>query len=270
MSITPSSRARSVLEGHLGASRTAYGALLLMVLGVASGCQTLTYQPVATVGKSPEEIPMRLGVRELEDVSPPGDRDPWLLGTAATAPGTLEDELAAGVTKALVRNFLAEGLFEGFEPRRKDPDIVLSGTVHRFYGKANLNTLGVVTSVYAFLWLLGIPIYTSYGAVDLELVFERPDGQRIAAYRSAVEFSELSSFWGNAEYEIGSRLNRAFSDAVRDVREKILADRSLFLEARSPEAPSPSGGISTTDATPPVNGTRVGDPASTLPASARD
>ena len=208
----------------------------LLLSSIASGCQSLSYEPNATVGMSPEKIPLTVEVRTLKDVSPIEDRKRWLLGTAATAPGTLTGDLAEDVTKALIENLYFEGVFKDVKRKPKEPDIVLSGTLRRFYGKANLNTLGVITSLYAPLWLLGIPIYTSYGTVDLELTFDRPDGRRIAEYKSTVDFSELSSYWGNAELEIGTRLNRSFSEAVRDLREKMLKDKDLLVESGAPSA----------------------------------
>jgi hypothetical protein len=204
------------------------GVILLLAMSTVA-CQSLSYQPSAVVGISADRLPLRVEVHDLVDVTPPGDRSRTLGGTAATASDTMVGELSTAVTDAILQNLRNDEVFEEIRRRCDDPDLVLTGTLRRFYGKSNLNALGFVSLAYVPSWYLGIPIYTSHGAVEIELALALPDGQRVGTYATSVDFSEWSSIYRQPLYGIGTRLNRAFSEAVRDLRVRMLADRAGLL-----------------------------------------
>lgn len=229
MSTTRSSEIRS--RAGRTRARCAQG-LCVFVLSVISACQSLTYEPDVTLGLSPERIPLRVEARNLEDASPSDDRSGALGGTSATEADTMVGELSGVVTEALIENFRNDEVFDEIRRKPESPDLIMSGTVRRFYAKSRINALGWVTSIYSPLWFLGIPIYSSFGAVDLELTFARPNGERVASYTSALDFYEWSSIYRSPQLGIGTRLNRSFSEVVREIRAQMLRDKDLLIGSR--------------------------------------
>lgn len=211
-------------------------AMLAVMAALFSGCQSLSYQPKATVGLAPSRIPLQIEMRDLGDTSPADDRTRALGGTAATASDTLAGELAPSVTDAIIDNFILDEVFLDISRRPEKPELVMSGTIRRFYGKAYLNALGYAVTLDPFgvaVWLayLGLPIYSSSGGVDLELRFETADGQPVAQYSAAKEFNKWSSMYRQPLYGIGTEVNRTFSEVLADLRSQMLADRNKLMQA---------------------------------------
>jgi hypothetical protein len=215
--------------------------LLLAALGV-SGCTSLSYQPVATVGMSPKTLPLRVAVRDLQDTSPAGDRPrSWLGGTSATASDALAGELAPTVTDAIIACFVNDDVFAEMNRNPDAPDIVMSGTIRRFYGKARNNpyTFPAIVMTGSWLMYLGVPVDETFGSVDLELTVDTPEGERIASYSAKSEFWEWKTIYSMAEREIGTRLNQSFSEVISDLRGQMLVDREKLMRARRAEVLPP-------------------------------
>jgi hypothetical protein len=223
--------------------RRACAALLLAIAALGSACASLTYQPKVTVGVSPEQMPLRIEIRDLQDASPEGDRSRALGGTAATASDSLAGALAPNVTDAILENFRSDEVFADVSRRPERTDLIMSGTIRRFYGKANQNAVGWAAALDPFgigtlLSVLGLPVYSSYGTVDLELTFEVPNGPRVATYSATREFDQSSSIYRSPLVNIGAKVNRAFSEVVSDLRQQMLADRERLLTSE----PAAAGG----------------------------
>src|SRR5438876_3685294 len=90
----------------------------------------------------------------------------------------------------------------------------MNGTIHRFYAQSGINALGWSTVWMDFIWLFGLPIQSQYGAVDIELTLQRPDGTTLGTYHGKSEFSESFSMYTNIQLAIGTRLNKSFDEAV--------------------------------------------------------
>jgi len=105
-----------------------------------------------------------------------------------------------------------------------NPDLVMNGTIHRFYAQSGINALGWSTVWMDFIWLFGLPIQSQYGAVDIELTLQRPDGTTLGTYHGKSEFSESFSMYTNIQLAIGTRLNKAFDEAVGQIRSQLMND----------------------------------------------
>jgi hypothetical protein len=67
--------------------------------------------------------------------------------------------------------------------------------------------------------------YVSSGEVDLTVIVLKSTGEIVGRYRGRERFDE--TFRPNSDMSPGERLNHAFSAAVQQIREKILADSEL-------------------------------------------
>jgi hypothetical protein len=67
--------------------------------------------------------------------------------------------------------------------------------------------------------------YLSSGEVQLTLMLLKPTGQLVGTYVGRAKFNE--DFTPNDETKPGGRLNRAFSDALAQIRDEMLADANL-------------------------------------------
>ena len=105
-----------------------------------------------------------------------------------------------------------------------NPDLIMNGTIHRFYAQSGINALGWSTVWMDFIWLFGLPIQSQYGAVDIELTLLRPDGTTLGTYHGKSEFSESFSMYTNIQLAIGTRLNKAFDEAVGQIRSQLMND----------------------------------------------
>lgn len=203
-----------------------------LVLLVVSGCASISYKPSLSLGSSPSTVRARVQINQFKDASPPEEKGKKFAGFSATEPGTLAGDLATEVTNAVLIDFSNNQVFETIQKRMDKPDLILNGTIHRFYGQTGINALGLSTILVDVIWLFGLPIQSQYGAVDLEVSFQLPNGTPVATYRGKSEFSDSFSMYTNVALAIGTRLNKAFDDAAGQIRSQIVADANK-LTART-------------------------------------
>ena len=78
------------------------------------------------------------------------------------------------------------------------------------------------------------------GEVDLELVLATPEGTVLGTYRGQADYSQVEGrdhhSWSMPLYPAHARLNRAFTEAVEQIRDQIFGDREKLLAAISRQA----------------------------------
>ena len=196
----------------------AAGALLL------GGCASISYKPSLSLGPSPVTIHRKVQVETFRDESPPGDKGKKVAGTSATEPGTLAGDLSGEVTNAVITDFNINAVFEVVRARVDDPDLIMRGTIRRFYGHAGPNALFWSTIPVDFIWLFGLPIQSDHGEVDLAVQFYRRDGTLVSSYTGHSKFSAMYTMYTNPLLGIGTRLNKSFDDAISQIRRQIVSD----------------------------------------------
>ncbi|TLY14187.1 MAG: hypothetical protein E6K69_08100 [Nitrospirae bacterium] len=146
------------------------------------GCVTLLesacvpYKPTLHLEESPHTIPAKVYLELLDDASPPEDKeDASGQSLSQTSTQLMEGDLTTLVTQAILADFRATSVFQSISSQQENPDLILSGTIHRFYGQVSLPSWllipGVKLAVQAF-W--GI-VQGWEGDVDLELTLARSD-----------------------------------------------------------------------------------------------
>ena len=212
--------------------------MLMKFVGIAAtlilvgGCTSISYKPSLSLGPSPVTIHRKVQVDSFRDESPPRDKGRKVGGTSATEPGTMAGDLAAEVTNAVLTDFNNNAVFETIRARVEDPDLIMRGTIRRFYGHAAPNALFWATIPVDFIWFFGLPIQSDKGEVDLEVQLYRPDGTLVSTYGGRSEFSGMYTMYNNPVLGIGTRLNRAFDDAISQIRAQIVADAGRLNAAK--------------------------------------
>jgi hypothetical protein len=213
--------------------------LLLAMILVAclppmlGGCG-MPYKPTLKLENTFRTIPAKVLVRPLRDLSPPEDKEDataWSL--AQTGSRSMEGDLGTFVTKAIIADFSATGVFPVIHQNQSNPDLVLSGTIHRFYGEISLPSWLRIPGMGWAMHAYWVPFQEWEGEVDLELTLARPDGRILGTYRGRADYAELamreSATWSMPLYPAHVRLNRAFTEAIEQIREQMFRDRALLL-----------------------------------------
>lgn len=198
--------------------------LLLLQLQACSN-----YVPVVTLDESPQTIPARVQLQPLVDASIAGNQHSPEAGSGAiTDPAYLDEPLAELVTKAILKDFRKNGVFDAIGYKTSIPDLVLQGEIHRFEERVQSPRWLAIPVVNLLIMLFAAPVESHAVDVDLELVLAHPDGTPLGQYRGQSQFTQKITIYDpevwNAE---GHRLNLAFTEAVRQIREQMLADEKL-------------------------------------------
>src|SRR2546430_11141093 len=127
----------------------------VLLVGLTIGCASISYKPSLSLGTSPSSVHARVQMNQLADASPPDEKETKFAGFAATEPGTLAGDLATEVTNALLTDFSNNQVLDTIQKRMTNPDLVMNGTIHRFYAQSGINALGWSTIMIDFFWLFG-------------------------------------------------------------------------------------------------------------------
>jgi hypothetical protein len=196
-----------------------------------SGCTAVAYQPALTLDKSLVKIRAKAQVEPFVDRSPAADKSKRIGGVSATEARTLAGDLATEVTNAVLTDFALNGVFQEVGKSVDDPDLLVRGEIRRFYGKAGINTFGWLTypaEMLAPIWLLGLPVSSTEGAVDIVLTIHRPDGALLGEYHGQATFSDSYSIYSSETLAVGTRLNKAFTEAVAQIRAQLVVDAAKY------------------------------------------
>ena len=205
------------------------GLVALLALALAlSACTSISYRPALSLGPSPVKIPAKIQMETFVDQSPSEDKTKRIGGTSATEPDSLAGDLGTEVTNAVIADFLANGVFAEVGKHIQHPDAVMTGQIKRFYGRAGLNSTGWITLPINPIWLLGVPMQSSEGEVDLEVSIRRPDGAVLGTYSGRSQFSDWYTMYNQSMLGVGTALNKCFTQAMQQIRQQIIADKDKF------------------------------------------
>jgi len=194
------------------------------------------YKPTLKLETTFQAIPARVLVQPLRDASPPDDKeDSTEASFSQTSSRSMEGDLSALVTKALVADFNATHVFRDLHRSQGNPDLILSGTIRRFYGQVSIPSWLRVSWMSWAAHAYWVPFQQWEGEVDLELVLSTPDGLVLGTYHGQVEYRQVEGrdrhYWSMPLYPAHARLNRAFTEAVEQIRDQMLLDRDRLVAA---------------------------------------
>jgi len=130
------------------------------------------------------------------------------------------------ITAEILNEFSSNGVFRRISLYDPHPDLVLTGRIDRFY-EHDRRKLWTYVPYYSdkLAGLFRLNTYMSDGEVHLTMMLLKPTGQVVGTYVGRVKFDE--DFTPNDELRPGGRLNRAFSEALAQIRDEILSDANL-------------------------------------------
>jgi hypothetical protein len=210
-------------EDHVSFRKLA-AACLIVTAFLISGCMSVSYKPAVSLGESPRTVNANARLEKFVDRSPASDQDTKFGGASATAPGTLAGDLETEITDAIFSDFSNNQLFASIKKRTDDPDLVLKGTINRFNGTSGPNAGFWATLPIDIIWFFGIPILSDDGVVDLTIEAYKRDNSLVGKYEGKCHFGENYTVYNNPIFGLQSRMNRCFSDAVKQIRDGIIAD----------------------------------------------
>ncbi len=197
------------------------------------------YTPNINLTKTSPSIPLKIDSRPLVDSSPPAGKESGYMtgsGSSATSKETLKGDLATLITTLLRGEFQRSNLFEAIDSDLPTPDLVLSGTIHRFYERTTEPLIGLCCGLLT--GFIGLPFFIEEGAVDLEPTLSSPDGKIVKTYRKQADYDKwMNAYDGRAwhPYRHGLYLNKTMAEVTTLLRDMILADRTLLTNSK----PSP-------------------------------
>jgi hypothetical protein len=210
-----------------------YLAAAAFIASFTTGCQSISYKPGTSLGMSSQTIKANVKLETFIDQSPASDKSSKFAGVSACEPGTLDGELATDVTDAVLTDFNNNQVFASVKKRfENEPDLVMKGTIQRFYGKSGPTPVFWITIPIDILWFFGLPIMGDDGLVNMEVSIQRPDGTVLGTYHGQAKFSKLYTIYVNATLALPTRMNKAFTDAIAQIREQILRDAGKLSQQR--------------------------------------
>jgi hypothetical protein len=232
--------------------------LAKLILGVViasslfSSCVTISYTPKISLDVSERTVKKAIVVEKLTDSSPIQDRENPISGFSVTNPKALPGDLSVDVTNAIVSDFATNGVFSQISRRLDNPDYILKGEIKKFMGKSRATgyywgSLGAYTAGAVAIGasnqpneaalalavlpmaglLFGIPARRNVADIEIELKLYDKAGNLLSTYTGKGQENMPMSIYNNAMLALPSQTNKAFSQAIAQIRDQILNDPKL-------------------------------------------
>ena len=183
------------------------------------------YVPTIKLTESPQTIEARAQLGPFENHIPPADSE-TARGDQEVTKSVMEGELIDLVRQAILTDFRSNAVYSSVRLHEEHPDLAIQGNIYQFSEYRS-------KPWYAKIPLIGRLFSNSErveGGVSLDVMVSTPDGLLVGIYsgesRFPVETSPSQSPPKNRQAP-GLQLNRAFTEAMRQIRAKMLADEQL-------------------------------------------
>ena len=199
-----------------------------LLLAAAVGCTKTEFIPDISL---PETRPIIDATAEFHDMYPAPALISGKAGFGLTGPDAKQvppRELAHQVRDELMDAFAQASVFSKITTFDRNPDLILTGRINSLYEHYRPRIWTRVPLPYAGKIAAGIldwKTHATNGEADLTLFLLTKDGKLIGTYRGSSSFDE--NFNPTGEVGPGERLNRALTEAVRQIQAKMLRDARL-------------------------------------------
>jgi hypothetical protein len=204
------------------------GLLFCAVLAAAAGCTRAEFIPDISL---PEARPIIDATAEFHDLYP---APPLISGKESfglTGPDTKQvppRKLANEVAAKLMNAFEQAGVFSKITIFDQEPDLIVTGRINALFEHYRPRVWTQVPLPYVGKVAAGIldwKTHATNGEADITLFLLTRNGKVIGTYRGSSSFDE--NFNPTGEVPPGARLNRALTDAVQQIQDKMLHDAHL-------------------------------------------
>ena len=195
---------------------------------IISSCATISYTPKVSLDLSPLTIKKTIKAENLIDKTKPEHKKKPISGFSVTDSESLAGDLSTEVTNAIIEDFNNNGVFSKISKREDNPDFILKGEITNFEGKYRPTTIYWVTIPVSTLWFFGIPIAKDEIDIDLKVTIYKRSGEFVGEYYGEASDTQLYTLYKNGAFGLPAKTNRIFSDAIKQIREKIIQDAGKF------------------------------------------
>jgi len=198
------------------------------VLLITTACAKTEFVPEVTL---PEVRPIIDATAEFHDMYPAPALISGKESFGLTGPDAKQvppRELALQVRDELLDAFHEAGVFSKITTFDRAPDLILTGRINALHEHYRPRLWTQVPLPYAgkvAAGILDLKTHATSGEADLTLFLLTRDGKLVGSYRGKSSFEE--NFNPTGEVAPGARLNRALTEAVQQIQEKILHDARL-------------------------------------------
>jgi hypothetical protein len=202
--------------------------LTALLIAAAAGCTKAEYVPDVSL---PEARPIIDATAEFHDLYPAPALISGKESFGLTGPDAKQvppRELAKGVRDEVMDAFQQAGVFSNITTFHREPDVIVTGRINALYEHYRPRVWTQVPLPYVGRVAAGIldwKTHATNGEADLTLFLLTKHGKLIGTYRGASSFDE--NFNPTGEFGPGTRLNRALTEAVQQIQEKLLHDARL-------------------------------------------
>ncbi len=202
--------------------------MAVLSLTMAAGCAKTEFVPDIAL---PETRPIIDATAEFHDIYPApalisGKEHFGLTGPdAKQVPPRI---LAHQVRDELLDAFEEAGVFSKITTFDREPDFILTGRINSLFEHYRPRIWTRFPLPYAgkiAVDLLDWKTHATNGEADLTLFLLTRDGKLVGTYRGSASFDE--NFNPTGEIGPGERLNRALTEAVQQIQEKMIRDTRL-------------------------------------------
>ena len=201
-----------------------------MGLGRGSGSETqMLYTPTLKLPESPKTVEAKAQLEPFVSKIPPPDADSTRGDREVTSAGSMDGDLAELIRHAILTDFRGNSVFRSVRIYEDQPDVLIRGVIYQFAEHRS-------QPWYAHVALVRVVLGTREqveGGVHLELVVSTSTGHLVGTYQGRAMFPDANQSGTEQERRPrppGVQLNRAFTEAVRQIREQMLADRELMSD----------------------------------------
>ena len=186
---------------------------------------TASYVPTIKLAESPRTIEAHAQLGLFENNIPPVNPETQRGGQEVTK-SMMEGDLTDLVQQAVLTDFRSNAVYSSVRLHEEHPDLSMRGNIYRFSEYRS-------KPWYAKIPLIGRLFSGSErieGGVSLDVLVSIPDGLLVGIYSGESRFpAETSSSQSSPKNHQapGQQLNRAFTEAMRQIRAKMLADEQL-------------------------------------------
>lgn len=202
--------------------------LMFGLLLAAAACSKAEFVPDISL---PEARPIIDATAEFHDLYPAPALISGKESFGLTGPDAKQvppRELAHQVRDELMDALEQAGVFSKITTFDQNPDLILTGRINSLYEHYRPRIWTRLPLPYAGKIAAGIldwKTHATNGEADLTLFLLTRDGKLLGTYRGSSSFDE--NFNPTGEVGPGERLNRALTEAVRQIQEKMLHDVRL-------------------------------------------
>jgi hypothetical protein len=228
---TPQPSSESPINGMTARPSMPWLVCVCLLIATVS-CTKAEFVPAITL---PEARPIIDATAEFHDIYP---APPLVSGKESfglTGPDTKQIPpriLAGRVRDEMLAAFDQAGVFSKITTFDQEPDFVLTGRINSLYEHYRPRMWTRLPLPYAgqiAADLLDLKTHATNGEADITLFLLTRGGKLIGTYRGSSSFDE--NFNPTGEVAPGERLNRALTDAVQQIQNKMLRDARLRTAA---------------------------------------